>query len=238
MTTGAADATAWPPDSETKSMRIVLTFLLGLSLITASLAPASAQSAAEEPENAKQFLSALADNAFSVWQDPSLTEAEREKKFQSLLLEGFHVDYIARLVLGRYTRQASDEQFRRYLDVFPQYTVEVISNRLGEYGNEKVTINETAPAGPRGDLYIRSTIVRPDAEDVLADWRVRKVGDEFKIIDVKLEGISMVRTQREDFQQKISQDGIDGLIDYLSDQAGVTEAASGNGAQKTSQASN
>ena len=50
------------------------------------------------------------------------------------------------------------------------------------------------------------------------DWRVRPQADGgFKILDVKVEGISMVRTQRDDFTARVNADGVEGLVSYMKD---------------------
>lgn len=209
--------------------------LMALALAPAALAPtapAQAETAAADPDGALAFIDKLADDAIAVWTDTNLTGDERQSTFRQLLYEGFYVTYISRLVLGRHRRTASPEQMSEYETLFPDYIINVFAARIGEYSNERFQILGTAPAGKR-DVFVRSNILRPSAPPIATDWRVRKVGDEFKIVDLKVEGISMVVTQRDEFASKINQVGLEGLLDELRDKARV---ASASGTQSTNSA--
>ena len=186
-----------------------------------------AETAAEDPDGARAFILALSDDALRVLDDTTLTQQERDEKYRAILSEGFALDYIARLVLGRHGRRATKEQMKEYTRIFPDYILNIYVHRLTEYGDEQFIVSDTVPAGKK-DLYVRSEIVRPDGPPVAADWRVRIRKGEFKIIDLKIEGISMASTQRERFAAKIAEAGIAGLIQSLKDDAGLddTQAAS------------
>ncbi|MDH5488800.1 MAG: ABC transporter substrate-binding protein, partial [Rhodospirillaceae bacterium] len=63
-----------------------------------------------------------------------------------------------------------------------------------------------------------SELVRPNSKDVIrVDWRVRQNGDEYRIVDVYVEGISMGQTQRSEFASVIKQKGgtVEGLLQVL-----------------------
>ncbi len=178
--------------------------------------------AAQDPEGAKAFITQLSDEAMAVWRDPTLTEAEREKKFRDLLYEGFDVRFLARLSLGRHAREMKREQFREYMKLFPDYIVNKFSKRIGDYTNQKIRILDTAPAGTR-DIFVRTELVRPGGDPIAADWRVRRKKEGFRIVDVKVEGISMAITQRDEFSSLIEKSGIDGLLADL--RKGAAEVA-------------
>ncbi len=174
----------------------------------------AAETTAQDPEGAKAFMADLADRAMKIWQDPTRTQLEREKGFRDLLYEGFDVQFLARISLGRFVRQMSRDQFAEYMRLFPDYIVNKFTNRIGEYTNQKIEIGEVVPAGRR-DVYVRTTLLRPGTEPLAADWRVRKTKDGFRIVDVKVEGISMVISQRDEFAALIEKSGIDGLLAEL-----------------------
>ena len=192
-----------------------------------AVARPAAETAAEDPEGARAFILALSDDALRVLDDTTLTQQERDDRYRDILSEGFALDYIARLVLGRHGRKATKEQMEEYTRIFPDYILNIYVHRLTEYGDEQFIVSDTAPAGKK-DLYVRSEIVRPNGPPVAADWRVRIRKGEFKIIDLKIEGISMASTQRERFAAKIAEVGIAGLIQSLKDDAALdnTKAAS------------
>ncbi len=71
---------------------------------------------------------------------------------------------------------------------------------------------------------MRSKIIRPDGPPLATDWRVRRIKEEFKVIDLKIAGISMVITQRDEFLAKIASSGLDSLIADLKRQARLDTA--------------
>ncbi len=200
----------------------MMSMAFAVLLIGLFMTSAHAQEAAEDPEGATAFIDTLSNDAVAVWSDSTKTEAERQQEFRDLLYEGFDVDFIAKLVLGRHMRTATPDQLREYQRLFPSYIINSFANRIGDYGNEKLVVLGTAPAGKR-DLFIRSNIVRPKGEPITADWRVRKVNGKFQIVDIKVEGISLAVTQRDEFASIIERRGFNGLLTTLRD--GGTDVA-------------
>ena len=184
----------------------------------------AADTAADDPVAAEEFIRQLAGDAIGILNDTAMTQSERDEAFRALLREGFALDYVSRLVLGRHRRTASSAQKAAYEKVFPEYILRIYSSRLTRVGDEEFVVGGTAPAGKR-DIYVRSKIVRPDGPPLAADWRVRKMGEELKVIDLKVEGISMVITQRDEFMAKIASSGLDSLIADLKRQSESKTAA-------------
>lgn len=187
----------------------------------------AAETAAEDPEGAKAFILALSDDALRILDDTTLTQQERDIAYRKILSKGFALKYIARLVLGRHGRSASKEQMEEYTRIFPDYILNIYVHRLTEFGDEQFIVGETTPAGKK-DIYVRSEIIRPDGPPVAADWRVRIRDGRFRIIDLKIEGISMAATQRDRFAAKIAKVGLSGLIQSLKDEAGLDNAGTAN----------
>ncbi len=211
-----------------------LACLLFLGVFGAGMRPTlAAETTTQDPEGAKAFISDLAERAMAIWRDPTLTQLEREKGFRDLLYEGFDVHFLARISLGRFVRQMTRDQFGEYMRLFPDYIVNKFANRIGEYANQTIRVGEVVPAGRR-DVYVRTTLLRPGAEPLAADWRVRKTKDGFRIVDVKVEGISMVISQRDEFAALIEKSGIDGLLAEL--RKGAAELAEKNAALEAERA--
>jgi phospholipid transport system substrate-binding protein len=65
------------------------------------------------------------------------------------------------------------------------------------------------------DVFVRTRIVQAESPEIRCDWRVRKLGDTLKVIDIVVEGVSMLSTQRSEFTAVINKHGPDGLIEAL-----------------------
>lgn len=215
-------------------MRLRFNAFLAVALALGSVAgagvavPAAQAQEAVNPAAASKFIQSLADEAFAVLRDSSLTQAQRDQKFRQLLQKGFALDVIGNGVLGAHRRTATPDQLKSFHTVFPDYVIRIYSTRLTEYGNSTLKVTGTAPA-PRGDIYVRTVVTGPNVQQpVHADWRIRNVeGRGLKVIDLSLEGVSMAVTQRDEFNAKIQARGLDALI---AEMKGTTSAPAAGGA--------
>lgn len=206
-----------------ETMTRFLAAFAALAVTVGATLPARAADEAPAAAAAEAFIEDLSERGVTIWRDSTITQEEREEKFRDLLHEGFAVNYIARLVLGRHARSATREQLGEYMRLFPSYTVNSFANRMGDYGNERVEVNGTVAAGER-DIFVRTRLVRPGGEPVFADWRLRDFDGTLKIVDVKVEGVSMAITQREEFSSIVAKSGIEGLLAEIRSKADVQTA--------------
>lgn len=171
--------------------------------------PAYAQSAEAK------FVQGLADEAIRVLQNDSQDLAEREENFRSLLLEGFAMEKIGRFVVGRYWKQMSPDQRSDYQKLFSEWILRSYAARLGGYAGQKFIVDK-ANKTKQKDVFVRTRIVQAESPEIRCDWRVRKLSGNLKVIDIVVEGVSMLSTQRAEFTSVISKHGPDGLIEALS----------------------
>jgi len=162
--------------------------------------------AGEIEDGAKIFIEGLADKAIASLADKDASRDQREQKFRVLLNDYFAVRTIGRWVLGRYWRKAKKSEQEEYLTLFEDLMVVMYLDRFGKYATER-------------DVIVYSQIVSTKSSDPIhADWRVRYRGDDnYKIVDVMVEGISMGQTQRSEFGSVVRKNGgkVSGLIDEL-----------------------
>ena len=184
---------------------VVLVFWMGLSGPAGSVV---------QPGAASQFIRQLSDQAIATLSAPGGSLEGREAQFRSLLSQGFDLSFIGRFVLGRYWRQATPEQRSAYLALFGEYVLKTYSARLGGYAGEGMTILSERPAGTK-DVVVSTRILRPSGPPIEAVWRVRTTGARYRIIDVMVEGVSMVVTQRSEFAAVVQRHGLQGLIEVL-----------------------
>lgn len=171
-------------------------------------------------QEAAEFIQLLADKALTSLNKNGASLAEQEVRFSEILAEGFNVEYIGKISLGRHRKKASPENLRDYYALLPDYLVKVYTSRLTKLDTREVRVGKVLPNGKR-DMYVRTKVINGEDKTYDVDWRVRpNKKDEntihgYRIIDVKIEGISMARTQRDDFAARIAASGISGLIDFM-----------------------
>lgn len=177
-------------------------------------APAAAETPASG-EQAEKFIRELGTNAAAMIDNRDQTEAQREEEFRRIVSDGFALKVVGRFVVGRYWRQMSPEQQAEYQALFAEWLMETYANRLGGYEGQRLEVVNSVMAGSR-DIFVRTRVLLPDGSPPMsADWRVRKFGDRFRIIDIVVEGVSMAAAQKSEFESVIRKVGIDGLIESL-----------------------
>jgi len=132
--------------------------------------------------------------------------AERLARFRQLYLADFDGPGIARFVLGRYWRSASEQEQQEFLRLFEDYVVFVYGTRLSNFGGEtfKIRGSRTDESG----TILSTDIVSPNGDaPIKLDWRLITDHGSFKINDVIIEGISMLVTQRSEFATVIQRHG-------------------------------
>ena len=129
-----------------------------------------------------------------------------------------------------------DEQGRSdFVDLSRRLSATNYASNFDGWGGESFVTLSDEPAA-RSTILVRTKLVRPTDEDVKFDYRLRKVGDDWRIIDVVVEGVSMAVTQRSEFSSVIASRGgkIDGLLDALRRQIQQADSIAARGRDEAS----
>ena len=162
-------------------------------------------------ENATAFVEDIGTQAIKILKIPVDDKEKRKIELQTLLEEKFAMPFIAKLILGKKTfKSISKEKFESYSQAFKLHIVNIYSSQLGTYNGQKFTVKSTEIK--KKDAYVNSTIAAPDFPTINILWRVRNFKTGLRVIDIALEGVSLLRTKRNDFTAILESQGIDGLI--------------------------
>ncbi len=190
--------------------------LLGAAaaLAMAGLGPVSAHA----QQAAEAFMDNVGQQVVQIFRTPNLNDSERLTKLVDVLDASVDFQTVARLVIGRYWRQATPEQQQEYSKLFREFTIQTIASQLRNYGGETYEITGGRAVDDR-DTVVSSKIVRTKGQPPAnVDWRVRQTGDGFKIIDVVGEGVSAVVTWRQEYGEVLERSGFDGVMNRLREQ--------------------
>ncbi len=163
---------------------------------------------------AARFVKSLGDDAIEVLSTSEISAEQRKIRFRELLDQGFAINTIARFAIGRYWRAATPEQRREYLALFREFVLDTYARRLDGYAGETFEIIKSQPIDEK-DTMVSTEIVRQNGPPIRVDYRVRIRTDGHKIVDIIVEGISLVVTQRAEFASVINRKGLDGLLSVL-----------------------
>jgi phospholipid transport system substrate-binding protein len=177
-----------------------------LTIVSLLIAPAwlttASDAGAADPD---RFMSQLWAQTVEVLSN-KVPRADRLVRFRQLFQEDFDGPGIARFVLGRYWRSATEQEQQEFLKLFEDYVIFVYGTRLSNFSGETFKLR-----GSRTDAS--GTIVSTDIisaggdPPIKVDWRLITDHGSFKINDVIIEGISMLVTQRSEFASVIQRHG-------------------------------
>jgi phospholipid transport system substrate-binding protein len=198
-----------------------LWILLAMMFLPVAVQPASATTKA----GAVQHIQLLGVQAFGALQRSDLDLEKREAILADILSEGFALPLIARFVLGRYWRPATPDQRDVYVELFGKFVIKSYSRHLGGFSGSSFDVVKAEPIG-KSDYLVTTILHRKTGASFTAGWRVRLIGDEHKIIDVMVEGISMAVSQRQEFASVLKRKGVERLLQILAAKVGRMPATS------------
>ncbi len=138
-----------------------------------------------------------------------------------LLFQLADVPLIARLVLGRHWRAASEPQRTAYLDAFRVYAVDSLAYRFARLGGGVSYRLLGRCVADGSDALVPIEVTLPNRPDpVRIEWRVRETDGAYRLIDVAVEGVSLVVSNRSEFNSVVNRQGLDALIAQIRGKAG------------------
>ena len=157
---------------------------------------------------AEQFIEVLSSEALTLATDTTLTSRDRLSKISKLLSEGFDMPWIARFILGRNWRNASQNEREEYSSLFKTILEHSYSRQFTDYSGQKIVILGHK-LGRRDYVFVRSRIFDPERSNIHIDvnWRLVPAGNSFKIVDIVIEGVSMAVTQRNEYASVLQRNG-------------------------------
>lgn len=162
-------------------------------------------------EKAQEMLDELSKNRAAYKKDPAKVRALVDR----VLLPHFDTPYAARLVLGRHWRTANPQQRQRFIDAFYNSLLDNYGAALTEFTGERLRVFPTRVAPDADQATVRTEVKRDNGTRVPVNYRLRKTPEGWKAWDVSIEGISYVKSFREDFGAEIDRKGLDAVIRRL-----------------------
>jgi phospholipid transport system substrate-binding protein len=144
----------------------------------------------------------------------NLSKDQKIEKLKSIAEETVDIDGIGIYTLGSYRKLLSDTQNKQYKVLFKEYFLKTFSSRLAEYSNPEIQVNSKKKLNKNYTMVSSILVATDQRPEVSIDWRVyTKNPEEPKIRDLIIEGLSLARTQKEEFSSIIRSN--DESIDVL-----------------------
>jgi phospholipid transport system substrate-binding protein len=188
---------------------------LQLAVVALMLAGSSVQAGGVSATAAREMIENVGVEVLAVLRDLNLDNQQKFDRLVALLDGPIDLEIIARLILGRHWRSASEVQQAEYLELFRAFALDNLASRLHVYDGQDFEIVGAQAVNER-DAVVATRVTGGGRQPLKVDWRVRERGDgDLVAIDVIVEGVSLIVTQRSEFSAVIERRGMDGLLAEL-----------------------
>jgi len=150
-----------------------------------------------------------------------------------ILLPHFDTEYSAKLVLGKYWNTASADQRTRFVNAFYKSMLSNYGDALVDFTSDKLKVFPYTGDPKAQYATVRTQIRKDDGSQVAVNYSLRQTDQGWKAWDVIIEGISYVKSFRDDFSSEIDQKGLDEVIARLESGVKPTAIAGASGSKKS-----
>ena len=169
----------------------------------------------EKIEQSKYFVENLGKQVIEKVSNVNLSESERIVNFRNLYLDSFDNYYISRFVLGRYWKRLDSNMRKQFVESFNDY---IVSTYAPKFKGWEGTFEATDSLLENNYYNVKMNVLNKDGPTLKFMWKIYlDKNKKFKILDVNIDGVSMLVTQRAEFMSVIKNNpkGVVGLIEAM-----------------------
>ena len=168
-------------------------------------------------KNAENFILETTQNAKKIILDKAISDKDKRKQLEKLALNTVDVAGLAKYTLGQERKNLSDKQISQFVSTFEVFFSKNLSNKLKDYSDQEVKVTGSKKISDNYVLVNSKIVSLKDKQEIAVDWRVFLVDGNLIIRDLVVEGLSLARTQREEFASIIANKKFEGLIQSLNE---------------------
>jgi phospholipid transport system substrate-binding protein len=148
----------------------------------------------------KLFITELINDAINTLSSKTLSKEDKESFIEKIAVENVDINALGLYTLGEIRKSTKEDDLTKYQETFQKYFLKSLTSRLTDYSSNKLEVI-TAEIKSSNYTIIKSKIVANDKQaEVKIDWRVYTKNPEKPLIrDLIVEGLSLARTQKEEF---------------------------------------
>ena len=195
--------------------------LLVAATLAASLAFTSLANAAADPAAAKTFVDTVATQVLTLVKNDSLSKDAKQAQIEAIFSDKVDINFVAKFVLGKSWRTATPQQQQDYIAAYKPFILKNYASKLTKYSGQTYTLKNARVEGD--DNVVTMEIDDPNGQKVNVDYHLRNDTGSFKIVDIAVEGVSLLTTQRSEFNGIVENKGVDGLTAALKAQVAAKE---------------
>ena len=165
--------------------------------------------------NAEAFVLKLTDEANIIFNDKSLNKESRIKKLNDLSLKYLDLDALAGYTLGDYREKATNSERENFNKLFREYFIKNMSSKLNDFADQDLKVIDSKRINENNIIVSTKIFSKKDAQEIAVEWRIYIKDAKLLARDLVVEGLSLARTQKEEFASIIASKGFSGVISAL-----------------------
>ena len=165
-------------------------------------------------EMVKKFVQIIGDQIIETAKDKKLNEVQKKQKIIDITDKSSDTKWIGRFVLGKHYKTASEEQRKNFMELYREFMINTYGPKFSDYDGKKFSVNSVEKQS--GFYLVKSEFIPKNSNSVIfIDFRVRESDGVFSIVDYIAEGVSLIETQRSEFNSSINEKGLDNFLSNL-----------------------
>jgi phospholipid transport system substrate-binding protein len=144
----------------------------------------------------------------------------RYKLLDPVIRDVFALPFMGEVSMGSYWKSLSLEQKKLYLDIYTDWTITSYAANFDGYSGESFKIREGQKSSGK-TVTVLSDLVRPHEDSIDFNYSLRLIQDKWRIVDIRIEGVSQLALTRSQFISIMKNKGFDGLISTLKEKIAV-----------------
>ena len=158
----------------------------------------------------KIFIKELVDDASKTLSDKSISKADKAKKIETIALENVDINAIAMYTLGSVRKSLDQDTLTKYKELFEKYFLKSLTSRLTDYSNNKCEVVREKQKSETTTIVLSKILESSSQPELKIEWRIYTKDPAKPLIrDLKVEGLSIARTQKEEFSSILNSNNND-----------------------------
>jgi phospholipid transport system substrate-binding protein len=206
-----------------KPMNRVLLLAAGAALLVGPLFGSAPARAAEAEGSPRPIVEEALAQVIEILNEKGSSEDSRRDRIADIAYAHFDFDTMSKLVIARPWRKFTPEQRSEFIAEFKTHLAQSYGRRLSRYEGVDVKVTGEVPE-QRGDVTVNSQVVGGQFDGAVMAYRMRGKSGTWQVIDVIIEGVSLVSNFRSQFKPIVAQGGAEELLRRLKDKNDVLRA--------------
>lgn len=174
--------------------------------------------AAIDAEKATIFVKKVVEEGIEEIIDANVSQSQKVERFRELFNKDLDLDFIGKFVLGRYWKTSTSKQREEFIAAYRELNIRTWSERFDDFSGKHFEFQGTTPSNNSDQIFVNTSVDMGKGQaPAKVVWRVKQIGNEFKVVDIIIENVSLVITARDEYAAFIKKapGGVNDLINSL-----------------------